>query len=859
MFQQFHALKAQAGEAILFFRMGDFYETFFADALVAAEVLDLTLTARNKHDDEPIPMAGVPHHAATAYVQRLVEAGYKVAIAEQVEDPAQAKGLVKREIVRVVTPGVVLDPSGLEASSANWLMALVQVKAKGGMQWGIAALDASTGDFRLTTVNDGEEAVSELFRMEPAEVLLAPHIDSEALRSHLTRAGVHLSSVDAEAWRLDVATRELHEALGVKTLEGFGVHPLEAGVRAAGAVHRYARERLGQKLANVHRLGTWRPEHHVHLDEATRRNLEISKTMRDGRRRGSLLGLLDRTRTAMGGRRLREWVAAPLRDPKEIHERSRAVAALVETAQKRDVLREGLRDVSDIERILARVAQGTAHGRDLAGLQRSLQAVPRVVSAAAAIAGLDAHLPTDLCQDVADDLGAWLVEDPPIALTEGGLLRREAHPELDELVHLALEGHSLLRAMEAEQREATGIPTLKIRQNKVFGYFIEVTRAHLHKVPESYIRKQTLTNAERYITPDLKTLEERLLGADERRKRLEYSLFVALRSRTQEHSERLTALARCLADLDVLSTLAALAVQHRWVRPTVDDGHLLVLEGARHPVVEQMLGDEPFVPNNIMLDGETRQLIVLTGPNMAGKSTVMRQVALLVLMAQIGSFVPATSATIGVVDRIFTRVGASDDLAAGQSTFMVEMAETAAILHHATARSLVVLDEIGRGTSTYDGLSLAWAVAEDLVDRVGCRAMFATHYHELCELADTRPTVVNQHVAVRTSGGEITFLRTLADGGASRSYGIECARLAGLPRAVVQRAKGMLKHFEKVAPRNERNQLSLFSTSVAAASTSVEPEEKAHDALRALLEGVDPDALSPREAHAVLYRLKDVL
>lgn len=857
MFQQFRALKEQQPDAILFFRMGDFYETFFEDAEVAAKVLDLTLTARNKNEPNAVPMAGVPHHAAAGYIQRMVDAGYRVAIAEQMEDPAQAKGLVRREIVRVVTPGVVLDPSSLEAREPNWLLATLQTK-KG---WGLAVLDVSTGDLRLTSLTSAEGAVAEIHRLEPKEALIGP-VQEDGVRVILTDALARhkalVSQVSTSAWREDDARRELESTLGVADLAGFGVRRGEPGVQAAGAVLRYARERLGDTLGNVHRLRTWRPGGFMVIDDTTRRNLELTRTLMGGDRAGSLLGLLDRTQTAMGSRLLREWMAFPLLDAVAIGHRQNAVAALIERADKRDDLRQALRQVADIERIVARVTQGTAHARDLAGLRRSLEAVPQAAQAVAGMPQLAPLLPSDTCQDVAADLATWLEDDPPISLTDGGLICRGAHAELDEIVEMALEGRTYIARMEASEREASGIGSLKIRHNKVFGYYIEITRAHLHKAPEHYLRKQTLSNAERFITPALKELEEKVLGADERRKALEYALFVALRERVQQAGARLSGLARTLAGLDVLANLAEVAERHRWCRPEVVDAPVLEVTAGRHPVVEAFLDDERFVPNDVHLDAATRQLIVLTGPNMAGKSTIMRQVAVMVLLAQMGSYVPAESATVGIADRLFTRVGATDDLARGQSTFMVEMAETAAILHNATARSLVILDEIGRGTSTYDGLSIAWSVAEDLVDRVGCRAMFATHYHELCELADTRPTVVNQCVAVSEWGDRILFLRRLQDGGASRSYGIQCARLAGLPEGVLDRARQLLTHFEKHAPRNEDQQLSLFGTA-RAPGPAAPAEPPPPDDLRTRLAAVDPDALSPREAHDLIYQLRDLI
>jgi DNA mismatch repair protein MutS len=845
MFQQYAQLKVLNPDAILFFRMGDFYEVFYDDAELCASVLELTLTARNKGDPDAIPMAGVPHHAASSYIQRLTDAGHKVAIAEQVEDPATAKGLVRREVVRVVTPGVVWDPTQLAAESHNWLAAV----ARDGDGYGLAFLDASTGDLRVTELGQLALVGAELTRLEPKELITGPGVD-------LSRVdGLHAivrSTLDEASWSLGEAEREIREVTGVDPAT-VGPSVRGAGAVAAGAALRYARDRLGGRLQNVHTIQSYRTGGYMVLDGTTRRNLELSRTLIDQKRKGSLLSLLDATATPMGARLLEEWMAYPLLDQRAVQARQAGVAELVESPAARDDLRAALKRVSDIERISARVSQGTAHARDLSLLARALSATPAAVAAAAPLRSLHEHLPADVCADVAADLALWLVDEPPISMTDGGLIREGAHAELDELTRLSLEGVGVISALEEAEKKRSGIASLKIRYNKVFGYFIEVSQANLHKVPERYLRRQTLSNCERYVTVELEEAQGRVLGADERRKQLEYELFVSLRDRVAAASARLAVLARRLAALDALSALAETAERARWCRPTITDEPVLDIRGGRHPMVEAALRDERFVPNDVRLDPD-RQLVVVTGPNMSGKSTVMRQTALIVLLAQMGSFVPADQAVVGLCDRVFTRVGAADDLRRGQSTFMVEMSETATILHHATSRSLVVLDEVGRGTSTYDGLSIAWAVAEDLADRVRCRTMFATHYHELCELASDRPTVVNQSVSVSEFQGEIVFVRKLKDGGASRSYGIQCARLAGLPPAVVHRANQLLSSFEKHAPRNDRQQLSLFGAARPAAAATPEPERP--DPLREILASIDPDSLTPREALEALYRVK---
>lgn len=856
MFQQYARLRAEQPDAVLFFRMGDFYEVFYKDAELCSRVLDLTLTARNKQDDNPIPMAGVPHHAAAGYIQRMTDAGHKVAIAEQVQDPSQAKGLVERAIVRVVTPGVTLDPTTLAHDTHNWLAAVCRIEPtadhEGG--YGLAFVDASTGDARLTEATQLEVAQAELTRLEPAEVLLGPGVEADFVAE---LGAATLSSVEDEAWTDTEAQREVTTVCGAPAAS-FGVDA-GPGLCAVGAALRYVRDRLGGQLHNIHAVSPYRLDGFMVLDRTTRRNLELTRTLIDNRRKGSLLSLLDRAATSMGSRRLEEWVAYPLIDLARIRARQAAVAELVDDPDARSDLRAALKECADIERIGARIAQGTAHARDLAALARTLAAVPQAVAAAQPLRALHPHLPTDLCDDVAADLKTWLVEAPPVSLTEGGIIAPGAHAELDELTGLSLDGVGRIGAMEAHEREATGISSLKIRSNKVFGYYIEVSASNLHKVPDRFLRKQTLSNCERYITAELKDLEEKVLGADERRKSLEYELFVQLRDRVGAHLARLQELARKLSSLDAVGSLAEAAERHRWCRPTVDDSDRLHIVAGRHPMVEAALRDERFVPNDVTLEPE-RRLIVLTGPNMSGKSTVMRQTALIALLAQVGAFVPADEAHIGLCDRIFTRVGAADDLRRGQSTFMVEMSETSSILHHATARSLVVLDEIGRGTSTYDGLSIAWAVAEDLAERIRCRAMFATHYHELCELSGQAPGVVNQSVGVSEFRGEIVFLRRLKEGGASRSYGIQCARLAGLPHHVVERSQALLTRFEKHAPRNDRQQLSLFGS--AGVPSEEEPEVSTQDpvaaALREAIDRLDPDTLTPRQALDAVYALVDL-
>jgi DNA mismatch repair protein MutS len=849
MMLQYLELKAQVPDALLFYRMGDFYELFFHDAEAAAELLELTLTSRNRNDPEPIPMCGVPHHAADSYLRRLVDSGHKVAIAEQVQTPEGEKPgkggrtLMRRELVRVVTPGIPWDSDQIEAREACYILGIC-----GREPVGLAFLDVSTGELRVTECQDAAQAVREIRRMEPREAVVADDVAApEDIQAALGE--VPVSVVDASWFDTAAAVRGLTEQLGTADLSGFGASELQPALGAAHALVSYARETARVPLDHIRSLRPYTVHGHMVIDQATRMNLEIFRPLRGAGRKGTLIHLLDRTCTPMGGRTLRDWLRHPLTDPERILDRQEAISVLLD-GPLRDEIRARLREVSDLERLGTKAAQGTASARDLVALATSLDAIPCVVAALETSAPFAASLPRDLLADVMGDIQAWLVDVPPPGLSDGGMIRRGMNEDLDELTDLSREGKGAIAKMEERERERTGISSLKIRHNKVFGYFLEVTQSNLGKVPEDWHRKQTLSNAERYITPELKEFEEKVLGADEKRKALEYSLFLALRERVADHIGRIQHLARWVAWVDTVSNLAQVAVDRRYVRPSVDDSMTIELTGSRHPVVETMDLDERFVPNDIQMD-EDRRLVILTGPNMAGKSTVMRQVALSVLMAQIGSFVPADAARIGICDRLFVRVGASDDLAHGRSTFMVEMSETALILNQATHRSMVLLDEIGRGTSTYDGLAIAWAVAEAMHDQIRARTIFATHYHELVALADERAAAVNLHVAVSEWGKRVVFLRTLRDGGASKSYGIQCARLAGMPSAVVERSRSLLKELEAWRARTEGPQLNLFASAAVEAVASDAP-----DLLREALAEVEPDQLSPREALDALYRLK---
>ncbi len=857
VYQQYKDLKKQVPDAILFFRLGDFYEMFWEDAKWAAAILELSLTSRNQNAADPIPMAGVPFHAVEGYIQRLVEVGKKVAIAEQVGVIGTgAKKLIDRKIVRVITPGLSGDTTAAAHESA-WLVSITQNRRGAA----VGLLDASTGDLRVCQVEGLEAAVAEAGRHGPREALLTEESDTPAVRQALGGICVTVvkdRSVDIEA---------LRQQVGVWSLDG-----LTSGLEAVQILLRYARENLRSDLSNVVSLHQYKLGNSLLMDESTRRNLELFRNLRGQGRAGTVLSLLDMAQTPMGGRLVREWLGAPLLDVEKIRERQGAVGRFVADTGARRALRAALAQVSDLERLAARVSQGTATPRNVNALRASLDQLPAVVEA---LSGeeLRALLPDDLAADVADDIRAWLVPEPPISPTEGGLVPEGADPDLDRMRMRARDGKGEIARLETKLKNVSGIQSLKIKHITNMGYLIEVSLANKDRVPKDWILKQNLSNNYRYFTQELKEFEETILTADERSMAQEYKHFTALRLRVGEQVARIQVLARSVATLDALSTLAEVAVRHRFCCPSVDNSGELDIRAGRHPVVESLLADTPFVANDLKMDARA-QFIVLTGPNMAGKSTLMRQVALIALLAQIGSFVPAAAARIGICDRICVRVGASDDLAHGQSTFMVEMSETASILQSATASSLVLLDEIGRGTSTYDGLSIAWAVAEDLHDRVRCRAIFATHYHELAALRETCARLRNMHVAISEQNDRLTFLRKLREGAASSSYGIQCARLAGLPLAVVRRAKTVLKEMELRRPRPEPTQLSLFGVAGAEiapeAGTERAPEPRTEiapeppsppppDPVRLALAEIDPDQLSPREAHQALYRLRGML
>ena len=863
LMRQYFEVKNRYEDSILLFRMGDFFELFFDDAVVASEVLEVALTSRDKHRDNPVPMCGFPHHAATGYVRKLLDGGFKVAVCDQVEDPRHAKGLVKRAVTQVITPGVVLDADHLEAKTNNFLLALCAHQD----HYGLAALDLSTFELRVTEVEGLPTVVDELARIQPKEVLYDPAAEQALAAVRDLAPGVWTKG--DEALFVEPGARELVEDKGGAPLEQLELDEAPAALRACAAVMRFAETTQPSIGLPACRVVTYQASDYLQLDESTLANLEIFESLMERRRKGSLLWVLDATLTAMGGRMMRKQLAMPLLDVAAIRRRHDAVELLAERASLRQSLRESLRRIFDLERLTSRTVLQVVSPRELGRLHSSLRQLPGLVGLLreAGESSLSQEVPAllrdpgDLLVDVADALEEALVDEPPTNSREGGIIRKGYNDELDDLVDLSDGGKESILAIEARERETTGIATLKVRYNKVFGYFIEVTRANLKHVPEHYTRKQTLVNAERFVTTELAEHEARVLGAEEQRVELEQQLFEELRERMSREAARLTAMAEFVAMLDVLCGLADVAQAHGYVRPEVNDDDVITIKEGRHPVVERFMPAGQFVPNDSVLDPVGERMVILTGPNMAGKSTVMRQVALITIMAQVGSFVPADSATIGVVDRIFTRVGASDNLARGESTFMVEMREMATILRHATSRSLIVVDEIGRGTATYDGISIAWAVAEFLHDRVSAKCLFATHYHELCALAEVKPFVRNFNIAVQEWRGRVVFLRKLVPGGSSRSYGIEVARLAGLDAWVIARARqvlGALEGGEAVAGLPARaslgadpSQLSLFSA--APAGSGANPEEAE---VLELLRSMDPDRMTPLEALTALVDLR---
>lgn len=865
MMQQYLRIKAEHQDALLMYRMGDFYELFLDDAVEAARILEIALTSRDKHAEDPIPMCGVPYHAAENYMARLVAAGKKVAVCDQVEDPKTAKGLVKRKVTRVITPGLILDNRNLSAKDPNYLAA-VSGRGGGNASHGLAYLDVSTADFRVIQVESEEQLLEELLRVSPREILLAEHESPSWLGQLSLRTQVSVSRLTPEAFDLERSKERLCRHFKVHSLEGFGIEGWTQGIEAAGAILEYAEAKLFDGCAHIRKLLPYRRSDHMILDDATVRNLEIFESTSFSGRKGSLVSQLDHTRTAMGGRKFQQWLRYPLVDLNAILLRQEGVAELVVRGDLRVEMMEHLAQIQDMERLNSRNTTGHSNARDLVSLKRSLNALPYL---RAALERANSRILRTLAaewddlSEVAQEIEKTLVDPPPAAMNAGGLIKAGVDPLLDHTLRLSRDAKGWMADYESQQRNETGISSLKVRYNKVFGYYIEISRSHLNSVPDHYQRKQTLVNAERFITEELKEFEIQVLEADEKRLELEHRLFVQLRESVSAQCGRLQEMADRVAVLDCLLSLAHAASRYDYCQPRLTEGSSLTIKEGRHPVIEHFLKDGEFVPNDLHLDHDTQQVLIITGPNMAGKSTILRQVALIVLLAQVGGFVPATEAEIGLVDRIFTRVGASDDLARGRSTFMVEMQEAANILHQATSSSLVILDEIGRGTSTFDGLSIAWAVAEYLHDHkdVGIKTLFATHYHELTDLALSRPRVKNYNVAIKEWKNEIIFFHKLIPGGSNRSYGIQVAQLAGIPSEVIARAQEILAQLEKGelaritpalkkprprAPHKGKEtalQMSLFPPSLAW--------------LKEQIMGFDLDHMPPMVALKTLYALQE--
>jgi len=855
MLRQYLQAKAECADSILFFRMGDFFEMFFDDAIEASEILGLALTSRDAPDKngECVPMCGVPVRSVDTYVARMIKAGRTVTICDQIEDPKDAKGIVKRAVIRTITPGTVMESDLLEDAANNYLAALLMYEGKAGF----ALVDVTTGEFLTAQMHKDTERtlLDEITRMAPAEVVL-PEGTDEALVEKLRKRfeGLTLTFRPPDDFDIQTARDRIFDQFGLSTLKGLGLDHAPEAVACAGGVLAYIKEMQRDTTPHLRLPRYYSPSNFVVLDGNTQRNLELTESLLDRRRTGTLIGVLDRTQTSMGARKLRHWILHPLVDVPAIQARLNAIEELFENTALRLRLKETLKGIGDLERLLGRLTARTGNARDVRALGYALERVPMLRSA---LANAEAPL---LCSirdgmDELADVAGWIetaiVDEPPLPITEGNLFKDGYQEELDHLRGLVRGGRDWIATLQREESERTGIPNLKVGYNKVFGYYIEVSRANTRLVPEDYERKQTLVNAERYVTPTLKSREEEIVTAQERMQKLEYDLFVTLRNQIAGEAPRIQETADAIAEIDTLLSLAEIAAAKGYCKPNVSDGNTLEIRDGRHPVVEDLMPRGDFVPNDTLLDPDTAFLHIVTGPNMAGKSTYLRQVALITLMAQIGSFVPAAAAKVGVVDRIFTRVGASDNLVRGESTFMVEMIETANILNTATERSLLVLDEIGRGTSTFDGISIAWSVAEQIHDHIRAKTVFATHYHELTDLANKLERAKNVNVAVREWNGKVVFLYRIVDGGADHSYGIQVAKLAGLPPEVIERARDILESLEAGNPASAGlpQQMYLFGPETPVETNRLEQE----------LEALDADTLAPREALDFIYHLKHIM
>ena len=872
--QKYIDTKEEYPGCILFYRLGDFYEMFFEDAVTVSRELELTLTGKSCGLEERAPMCGVPYHAVDGYLNRLVAKGYKVAICEQTEDPKQAKGLVRREDVRVVTPGTILDSQMMDESRNNYIMCIVYLADR----YGVSVADVSTGDYFVTELPDGGKLKDEIFKFTPSEIICNESFYMSGMDLEDLKDRLKIALYALDAWYFDDALcrKKLLEHFQVKTLDGLGLGDLDCGMISAGALLQYLLETQKNNLAHMTHITRYTTGKYMMLDSSTRRNLELCETLREKQKRGSLLWVLDKTRTAMGARTLRKYVEQPLIEQEEIERRLDAVAELKDAAICREEIREYLSPVYDLERLITKITYGTANPRDLTAFSGSLEMLPHVRYILEEMhSGLlcEVRENLDTLEDLCSLVKSAIAEEPPLAMKEGNIIRDGYNEEVDTLRRAKSEGKGWLAKLEEEEREKTGIKNLKIKYNKVFGYYLEVTNSYKNMVPDYFMRKQTLANAERYITPELKELEDTILGAEDKLYALEYELYCAVRDTIAGEVERIQRTAKAVAELDVFSTLALVAERNHYVRPQINGKGVIDIKDGRHPVVEQMIPDGSFICNDTFLNDKKERISIITGPNMAGKSTYMRQTALIVLMAQIGSFVPAEKADIGLVDRIFTRVGASDDLASGQSTFMVEMTEVANILRNATAKSLLILDEIGRGTSTFDGLSIAWAVVEYVSDSklLGAKTLFATHYHELTELEGKIEHVNNYCIAVKEKGDDIVFLRNIVKGGADKSYGIQVAKLAGVPDLVINRAKEIVEELaegditgrvSEIAAKCPQKPLKKAKSrkydEVDLAQFSLFDTVQDDDVLEEL-KNIDVGNLTPIDALNTIYRLQNKL
>lgn len=869
MMQQYMAIKEQYKDCILFYRLGDFYEMFYDDALTASRELEITLTGKNCGQEERAPMCGVPYHAVDVYLNKLVAKGYKVAICEQAEDPKQAKGIVKREVIRIVTPGTNLSQQALDEGRNNYLMCLVY----DNNQFGLAITDISTGDFYTTEVATLKELYDEIHRFSPSEIICNDsfYMSGASLDDFKDRLHVSVSTLDT--WYMDeaVSVQKIKEHFKVASLDGLGLTDFPSGTLAVGALLLYLYETQKNTLDNLTKITPYRSGGYMIIDSATNRNLELIETLREKQKKGSLLWVLDKTKTAMGARLMRNWIEQPLIEKKKITARQDAVEELYNDMITREEIREYLNAVYDLERLVTRISYRTANPRDLIAFKTSLGMIPPVKqllsqAKSAELKEIDERM--DCLEDIYDLIEKSIQDEPPIMIREGGMIKEGYNEDVDKFRLSRTEGKTWLAELEAREKEKTGIKNLRVRYNKVFGYYLEVTNSYKELVPEDWTRKQTLANAERYITPELKELEDMILGAEDKLAALEYDLYCEVRDSIGEQVVRIQETAKAIAHLDVLASLACVAQSNDYVRPSINTKGVIDIQGGRHPVVEKMNNNQMFIDNDTYLDNKNHRISIITGPNMAGKSTYMRQSALIVLMAQIGSFVPAKSANIGIVDRIFTRVGASDDLASGQSTFMVEMTEVANILRNATSRSLLILDEIGRGTSTFDGLSIAWAVVEHISNPklLGAKTLFATHYHELTELEGKLDSVNNYCIAVREQGDDIIFLRKIIRSGADKSYGIQVARLAGVPDSVIDRAKEISSWLEETDVTDKAKNLQVrTSAKKKEVVREAVPAEKQmslfdiypadHPVLKELA-GLDVSNMTPIQALNTLYELQ---